>query len=107
MVELGRALAKELAETLGDDGVLLYPSYTRAAPKHHHALLTPIDFVCTAIFNVLQNPSTQVPLGFDDKRLPMGLQVVGGPGYDHLCIAAAEIIEQDHGGWTPSMTETF
>ena len=106
MIALGQALAEELAQILGDDGVLLYPSYTRAAPKHHYALLTPVDFVCTAIFNVLKNPATQVPLGFDEKGLPLGLQVVGGPGYDHLCVAAAEAIETDHGGWTPSMVSS-
>ena len=103
MVRLGHQLAQELKTLLGDDGILLYPSYTRAAPRHHHALLTPTDFVCTAIFNVLENPATQVPLGFDQNQLPLGLQIVGAPGFDHLCVAAAKAIETDHGGWSPSM----
>ena len=107
MIELGHQLAEELAQLLGEDGVLLYPSYTRAAPRHHRALLTPTDFVGTAIFNVLENPATQVPLGFDDNQLPLGLQVVGAPGYDHLCVAAAKAIESDHGGWSPSMNSSF
>jgi fatty acid amide hydrolase 2 len=104
MVELGHQLRQELADHLRDDAVLLYPSYTRAAPRHHHALLTPTDWVCTAIFNILHNPVTQVPLGFAPNGLPMGLQVVAGPGMDHVCVAAAQVIEEAHGGWTRSMT---
>ena len=103
MVALGKALTEELSSILGDDGVLLYPPYSRAAPRHHRALLTPTDAVCTAIFNVLLNPVTQVPLGFSKKKLPLGVQVVGAPGRDHLCVAAALAIESDHGGWVQSM----
>ena len=38
MVELGQQLTQELKDILGEDGILLYPPYTRAAPKHHRAL---------------------------------------------------------------------
>jgi fatty acid amide hydrolase 2 len=102
MIAMGKALSDELAEILGDDGVLLYPPYTRAAPRHNLALLTPTDAACTAIFNILLNPVTQVPLGFDKNQLPLGVQVVGAPGQDHLCVAAALAIEKDHGGWVQS-----
>ena len=105
MIQLGHALSHELNTLLGTDGVLLYPPYTRAAPRHHRALLTPIDPVCTAVFNITKNPVTQVPLGMSAKGLPLGVQVVGGIGQDHLCVAAAAVIETDHGGWSPSMAE--
>lgn len=105
MIRLGHALSEELNTVLGEDGVLLYPPYTRAAPRHHRALLTPLDPVCTAVFNITKNPVTQVPLGMSSNGLPLGVQVVGGIGQDHLCVAAAEVIEAEHGGWIPSMTD--
>lgn len=40
-------LQKQVDELLGTDGVFLYPSYTRVAPKHHHALFRPLDFSYT------------------------------------------------------------
>lgn len=40
-------LQKEVEELLGTDGVLLYPSHPRVAPKHHHPLFRPFDFAYT------------------------------------------------------------
>ncbi|GMV40215.1 MAG: amidase [Myxococcales bacterium] len=101
--ELGRrglAMQAELEDILGDDGVLLHPPYTRPAPHHHSALLrTPFDFVCTALFNVLELPATVVPVGFDDRGLPVSVQVVARRGNDHLAIACAQAIERSTGGW--------
>lgn len=100
MAARGREMQAELEDILGDDGVLLHPPYTRPAPRHHSALLrTPFDFVCTALFNVLEMPSTVVPTGFDDRGLPLSVQVVGRRGNDHVTIAAAAAIERQTGGW--------
>ena len=75
-----RALRQEIEDRIGPDGVLLYPSYTRTAPRHGRPLFTPIDWVYTAVFNVLELPVTQVPLGLDAKGLPLGVQVAGCHG---------------------------
>ncbi|MBD90010.1 MAG: amidase [Deltaproteobacteria bacterium] len=99
-----RALREEIAERIGPDGVLLYPSYTRTAPRHGRPLLTPIDWVYTAIFNVLELPVTQVPLGLDAAGLPLGVQVAGCHGRDHVTIAAALALEEALGGWVPPWT---
>jgi fatty acid amide hydrolase 2 len=93
----------ELEEALGDDGVILHPPYTRPAPRHHRALLTPFDFVCTGVFSVLQFPVTQVPVGFHDG-VPLGVQVAGGRGRDRLTIKVASALERDFGGWVPPQT---
>ncbi len=98
-VEMGRALRAELMHTLGDDGVLLYPPYTRVAPKHNHPLFTPFDFAYCGIFNVLGFPVTQVPLGLNAQGLPLGVQVVGAPGRDAQTIAVARALEKEFGGW--------
>lgn len=99
-----RALRQEISDRIGPDGVVLYPSYTRTAPRHGRPLLTPIDWVYTAIFNVLELPVTQVPLGLDDAGLPLGVQVAGCHGRDHVTIAVGQALETDLGGWVPPWT---
>ena len=98
-VRLGLELQQSLEEALGDDGVLLFPSYSRTAPRHWLAWLTPFDAQVTAVFNVLESPVTQVPVGHNRAGLPFGVQVIGARGMDHLTIAAAKVIETAHGGW--------
>ena len=98
-VEQGRRLQRDLEELLGPRGVMLHPPYTRPAPRHHRPLLTPFDFACTAIFNVLELPVTQVPLGFEGRGLPVGVQVAARRGADHLTLAIAAALEEDLGGW--------
>ena len=97
----GLALKQELATLLGNDGLLLYPPYTRPAPRHRTPLLFPVQWVYTAIFNAMELPVTQVPLGLDARGLPLGVQVVASHGRDHISIAAARWLEEDLGGWVP------
>lgn len=101
VIELGAALRRELDELLGDSGVMLFPSHPKVAPRHHDSLLVPIRWMYTAIFAVLELPVTQVPLGLDARALPLGVQVVGAHGNDHLTIAVAEALERSFGGWKP------
>jgi fatty acid amide hydrolase 2 len=95
----GRALQAELEALLGPRGVLIYPPYSRPAPRHGSPLLTPFDFVCTALFNVLEFPATVVPIGFDGDGLPLAVQVVGRRGNDHLTVSVAGALESAFGGW--------
>ncbi|MCB9663720.1 MAG: amidase [Alphaproteobacteria bacterium] len=87
------ALREELVDAIGD-GVLLYPPYPVPAPRHREPWLRPLSWVYTAIFNALGFPVTQVPLGLDAQGLPLGVQIVGAPGNDHVTIAAAVALEQ-------------
>jgi fatty acid amide hydrolase 2 len=105
MIALGHELRASVAEALGADGVLLYPSYTVPAPRHgvpvrwlvrmHH------PWAYLAIVNVLELPATQVPAGLSTDGLPLGFQVVSGLGNDHVTIAVAIELERALGGWTP------
>jgi fatty acid amide hydrolase 2 len=99
--ELTRQCRAEVLALLGDRGVLLYPSHTRVAPKHMTSLLWPVQWGYTAVFNALELPVTQCPLGLTDDGLPLGVQVVGAPGNDHVTIRVAERIEEALGGWVP------
>ena len=100
------ALRERVDELLRPNGLLLYPSHTRPAPRHYGPLLRPFGWTYTAIFNILELPVTQVPMGLSRAGLPLGLQVVGANGHDHLTIAAALELERVHGGWVrPSVPE--
>jgi fatty acid amide hydrolase 2 len=99
ILALGKDLAAELADLLGDRGVLLYPSFPRVAPRHRTPLLAPFQFAYTAIFNVMEMPSTQVPLGLDARGLPLGVQVIAPRTQDHVSIAVAMALETAMGGW--------
>ena len=98
----GLDLKRQMAEVLGNDGVLLFPSYTTTAPVHHKPLLPPFNWVYTAIFNALELPVTQVPLGLNGEGLPVGIQVVGSHGNDHVTVAVAQFLESACGGWVAS-----
>lgn len=99
ILALGKDLSAELADVLGSRGVMLYPSFPRVAPRHLTPLLAPFQFAYTAIFNVMELPSTQVPLGLDARGLPLGVQVVAPRRQDHLSIAVAMALETVMGGW--------
>lgn len=47
IIQQKEKLQKTLEELLGTDGVFLYPSHPRVAPKHHHPLFRPFDFAYT------------------------------------------------------------
>lgn len=98
LIELGEALRAEIEGAVGD-GVLLYAPHARVAPRHAVPLLLPLGWVYTAIFNVLQLPVTQVPLGLDSRGLPLGVQVGARHGADHRTIAVARALEEAFGGW--------
>ncbi len=100
-VEEGLKLRAELIESIGPKGVMLYPSYPEVAPTHYKPMLPPFNWVYTAILNVMELPVTQVPLGLDHQGLPLGVQVAGIPGNDHVTIAVAVALEKAFGGWVP------
>lgn len=107
LVELGASLRRELEEMIGDSGVMLFPSYPTVAPKHMMPLLPPLKWVYTALFNVLEMPVTQVPMGLDERNVPLGVQVVGVNRGDTLTIAVANCLERAIGGWTPPNPQRF
>jgi len=100
-IQEGLALKAELQEILGEKGILLFPSHAKVAPFHHQPLLTPFNFAYTAIFNVLEMPSAQCPLGLGAQGLPLGIQVVSSHGNDHLPVAVALALQRRFGGWHP------
>lgn len=99
LLQAGTQLRGELDAALGDRGILLHPPYGRPAPLHWDAVRTPFSPAHTAIFNVMENPVTCLPVAWSRKNLPISVQVVAAPGNDHLTVAAAAALEEDFGGW--------
>ncbi len=100
-VEMTAELRAQLTSALGDRGVLLFPPYTRTAPRHHAAMFPPIQFMYTAVFNALELPATVAPLGLGEGGLPLGVQIVSSPDRDAVTIAVARVLEEELGGWVP------
>lgn len=102
-IERGKRLGREIEEAIGPSGVMLYPVYPTTAPRHYAPVLDylrlrfPSGF--QGVFNVLELPATAVPLGLDRAGLPLGVQVIGRHGADHLTIATALALEDALGGW--------
>ena len=102
----GRDLLDRFARDLEDevftavgDGVMLHPPLPAPAPLHHGTLARPWLFGGAAMFNMLGMAVTEVPLGFDHRGLPVGVQVAARPGNDHVTIAVAQHLESVFGGW--------
>jgi fatty acid amide hydrolase 2 len=95
-----QAFIDELCETIGD-GVLLHPPAPKVAPKHGRTVGRLWWIHPMLVFNLAGLPVTQVPLGLNEDGLPLGVQVVGGPGGDHRTIAVALELERVFGGWAP------
>ena len=105
-LRLCETLKLELETALGEDGVLLYPTHPTPAPYHLQPLFKGFNFAYTSIFNVLELPVTQVPLGLGTWGVPVGVQVVAGRGRDHVSLAVAAELERLAGGWvSPSKIE--
>jgi fatty acid amide hydrolase 2 len=91
------AVEAQVADLLGDEGVLIMPTQPRSAPRHYAPVLRPFDFLYTAVMNALRLPATTMPLGLDRRGLPLAVQVVSARGNDHLTIAAAGLAGHWHG----------
>lgn len=101
-LEMGKILTNKLKETLGEDGILLFPSFPIVAPYHNQPLWTnTFDFLYFGIINALGFPSTQCPLGLSPDGLPTGVQIIANHNMDHLTIRLAEYFEAHNvAGWT-------
>uniref|UniRef100_A0A182QN69 Amidase domain-containing protein n=1 Tax=Anopheles farauti TaxID=69004 RepID=A0A182QN69_9DIPT len=100
-MRMGEELKQDFTNKLGTDGVFLMPSFPKPALRHYESFGHVTGFMYTMIINALGFPSTQVPLGFNRDGLPVGIQVVGAPNQDRLCIAVAQELEKAFGGWQP------
>lgn len=95
-------LKRQIVETLGNKGLLFFPSWPTTIPFHNEPLFAMLDTSYTALFNVLALPAIECPMGLDTNGLPLGVQVVASPGCERLLLAAAREINAAFGGWKPA-----
>ncbi|XP_035438635.2 fatty-acid amide hydrolase 2-B isoform X1 [Spodoptera frugiperda] len=93
-------LREQMEQTLGDNGVLIYPVFIGQAHHHNQVFLKASGVMYTMVFNILGMPATTVPMGLY-KGLPVGVQVIAAPNQDRLCLAVAKQLEIGFGGWKP------
>ncbi|XP_036212698.2 fatty-acid amide hydrolase 2 [Bactrocera oleae] len=98
-----KALKEELVKMLGDNGVLLLPTFPTSAFAFHTSTLNLVGVDLMLIFNILGFPATHVPMGLDHRGLPIGFQVVAAPYQDKLCLKIAAELEGAFGGWVPPL----
>lgn len=119
LVEKAINLKERIHTTLSStNGVLLFPVHPTVAPMHDLPLLRVFNIPFTALFNILEVPSTVVPMGINgimnnpdydngslaskpsswwnpfatSNHLPVCMQIIGGRGYDYLTIKVAEAL---------------
>ncbi len=85
-----------LVEALGNNGILLMPTAPQVAFPHTAGSKTrppanQADFTCLA--SVAGLPALAIPAGFDDDRLPVGMQIVGPPDSETRLFAVAKMLD--------------
>lgn len=102
LAAMGPVLRDALEAEIGPNGVIVHPVYTRTAPRHRGMLLQPPwDIGCTTLFNVTTMPVTVVPVGLDDRGLPIAVQIAARRGNDHLTLAVGAALQEAFGTFTP------
>lgn len=92
-------LKSKFAKMLGNNGVLFFPTFPVPAIHHNTSILVLGNVDYCMIFNMLGFPTTHIPMGHDDKGLPVGFQVIAAPYKDKLCFQIAAELEAAFGGW--------
>ncbi|XP_066993843.2 fatty-acid amide hydrolase 2 [Anabrus simplex] len=95
------SIQKQLKTLLGDDGVFLYPTFTDPAGFHMEMYFKFFNSVYSAVFNTLELPATNCPVGLTKNGLPISIQIIAAPYQDRLSILLAQELEVAFGGWVP------
>lgn len=83
------ALAVRLRRLHQRHALLVTPVQTQPVPRVGTAPEVPF----LGVFNLTQQPAASVPVGFDARGLPIGLQIVGPPLGDALVLRASRAYE--------------
>jgi amidase len=102
VAEVARTLAERVAAWFGDADVWITPTVACAPPRVGELKGLPPDEafaraanlgVFTAMFNVSGQPAASVPMGTSNEGLPIGVQLAGRLGRDHVVLQLARQIE--------------
>ncbi|HET7010483.1 MAG TPA: amidase family protein [Anaerolineales bacterium] len=93
-------LKREMSQTLGEEGVVVWHWSASVAPTTSTSGLTGSSGY-TTVFNALGAPAAVVPTGMSREALPLAVQVAAAPGKDETVLAVCRAIEDAFGGWRP------
>ncbi|XP_076642855.1 fatty-acid amide hydrolase 2-A [Halictus rubicundus] len=94
-------IIQKVHNVLGDNTVIIMPTFAQPTTYPEDVVLQTDSAVYSAWCNFMLLPATHVPMGLNENGLPVGFQVVAGPKQDRLCLAVAEELEKEFGGWVP------
>jgi len=92
--------------TLATDGVLMLPALPQPVPDWQsvhvgHSRFVPRELLalhrCMGFINYLGLPSVVLPIGSDERGLPVSVQLVARPFQEHMLLALAEQMQLEAG----------
>ncbi len=101
VINMAAELRDRIEQKLGDNGVLICPVFSTPAPRHTWIWLNFLGLGYSGMINVLEFPSTIIPVFHREDGVPVSVQVVAGRWNDHLTLATAKLLEDIFGGWKP------
>ena len=94
-------IRQQVLETLGRYDALVFPTAGRTAqpieddpPVTSKATASRLPYLFTRLFNLASCPAMSVPCGFDDRSMPVGLQIGGRPGSEETLFRIGHAYEQ-------------
>ena len=99
--KLRSMLREQVLEAFSRYDVLVLPTAGKSAqpieddpPVTSKATASRLPFLFTRLFNLASCPAMSVPCGFDERGLPVGLQIGGRPGSDSALLRVGHAYEQ-------------
>lgn len=92
-------IKQEFLDAMGEGGVILCPIIITSPPKHGWIWRVATQIPYSSMFNALGFPCVVLPIAYNEKGLPMAVQVVARPNEDEVALAVAAELERVHGGW--------
>ena len=103
--KLRELIRQQVIETLSRYDALVFPTAGKSAqpieddpPVTGKDTASRLPFLFTRLFNLASCPAMSVPCGFDDRRMPVGLQIGGRPFSEETLFRIGHAYEQA-AGW--------
>ena len=100
-LKIRELIRRQVIEALGSYDALVFPTSGRGAqpveddpPVTSKETSSRLPFLLTRLFNLASCPAMSVPCGFDDRGMPVGLQIGGKPFSEETLFRIAHAYEQ-------------
>ena len=94
-------IRRQMLDVLGSYDALVFPTAGRGAqpveddpPVTSKETTSRLPFLFTRLFNLASCPAMSVPCGFDDRGMPVGLQIGGRPFSEETLFRIGHVYEQ-------------